>query len=115
MTATRTFVIATAALLAGIAAMWALLTFQEAQADAAVDAGPGPGPAVSSLVEPTQPSILVPPDPTTDTGGFISWVTDGFKAARKSGALFSWGILVAFAILAAAWQRLKPKGDDKPS
>lgn len=72
------------------------------------------GPAAATVgIEPTQPSP--PPDPVSDTGGFISWLSDGFAKGRQTGALFSWGILAAFAVLAAVWQRLKPKGDDKPS
>lgn len=100
--------------LAGVAVMWTFLTFRYARAEDVPAVGP-------AYVDAMDAGVLVkaepapPPDVAADPGGFFAWARDGFSHARRTGALFSWGILVAFAVLAAVWQRLKPKGDDKPS
>lgn len=89
-----------------------LASVARGEPDAGLVAGPGPAAAPLGIT-PTQPSA--PPDAAADPGGFLSWAGETFHDARTSGALFSWGIIALFSILAAVWQVLKPKGGDTPS
>jgi hypothetical protein len=99
-----------ATLLLSCGFLYTVTTRAEAQAAAEVvaqvDAGvPDAVVAADHAAPATGP--IVGPDPIAEPSAFLSWVKD----RRKDGSLWSWLIVVAFAVLAAVWKRLQPNAD----